>query len=131
MKIKVLRLFVQILLVGIFFFPIMHQKDQDFLFFTGFEAFIQGDYLIIGNIVIALVILGTMIHLLSILYEFIKYKAYQKMENTVNFIVNITVFLSLFIITFLGTFLIALGYVMIGLLVLSTYLRYLEQKKKE
>jgi succinate dehydrogenase/fumarate reductase cytochrome b subunit len=109
----------------------MHQKDQDFLFFTGFEAFIQGDYLIIGNIVIALVILGTMIHLLSILYEIFDFKTYKKMESTVNIIVNITVFFSLIIITFLGTFLIALGYVMIGLLVLSTYLRYLEQKKNE
>ncbi len=131
MKFKVLRLLVQILLVGIFFFPMMHQKDQEDILFNGFEAILQGDYLVIGNIVIACVLLGVILHLLSTVYEMIDFKSYQKMEGTVNIIVNITVFLSLIIITFLGTFLLVFGYIMVGLMILSTYLRYLEQKKNE
>lgn len=131
MKVKILRLVVQVLLSGIFFFPLMHQKNEDSLQLNGFEAILQGDYLVIGNIVLACVILGVILHLLSILYEMINFKSYQRIEGTINIIVNITVFLSLIIITFLGTFLLVFGYIMVGLMILSTYLRYLEQKKNE
>ena len=131
MKVKILRLVVQVLLSGIFFFPLMHQKNQESILLNGFEAILQGDYLVIGNIVLACVILGVILHLLSILYEMINFKSYQRIEGTINIIVNITVFLSLIIITFLGTFLLVFGYIMVGLMILSTYLRYLEQKKNE
>ena len=131
MKVKILRLVVQVLLGGIFFFPLMHQKNQESILLNGFEAILQGDYLVIGNIVLACVILGVILHLLSILYEMINFKSYQRIEGTINIIVNITVFLSLIIITFLGTFLLVFGYIMVGLMILSTYLRYLEQKKNE
>ena len=131
MKLKVLRLIVQIALSVLFFLPMMHQRNLDEISLTGFQAVIQGDYFVIGNIVIALVILGIFIHLGFIVYEMVRFENYKKIESKVNILVNLTVFFSLIIITFLGTFLELFGYMVVALIILSTYLRYLEQKKNE
>lgn len=130
MKFKALRLMIQAVLFGLFFLPMMHQRNEEEIVFSGFVAVIKGDYFVIGNTVIALVILGIVCHLVSVIYEMIRFDAYKKIEGTINIIVNMTVFFSLIVITFLGTFLELLGYVMVGLMILSTYLRYLEQKKE-
>lgn len=131
MKLKALRLIVQIALSLLFFLPMMHQRNLDEISLTGFQAVIQGDYFVIGNIVIALVILGILIHLGFIVYEMLRFENYKKIESKVNILVNLTVFFSLIIITFLGTFLELFGYMVVALIILSTYLRYLEQKKNE
>ena len=131
MKLKALRLIVQIALSLLFFLPMMHQRNLDEISLTGFQAVIQGDYFVIGNIVIALVILGILIHLGFIVYEMVRFENYKKIESKVNILVNLTVFFSLIIITFLGTFLELFGYMVVALIILSTYLRYLEQKKNE
>ena len=131
MKLKALRLIVQIALSALFFLPMMHQRNLDEISLTGFQAVIQGDYFVIGNIVIALVILGIFIHLGFIVYEMVRFENYKKIESKVNILVNLTVFFSLIIITFLGTFLELFGYMVVALIILSTYLRYLEQKKNE
>lgn len=131
MKLKVLRLIVQIALSVLFFLPMMHQRNLEEVTFTGFQAVIEGDYFVIGNIVIALVILGIFIHLGFIVYEMLRFENYKKIESKVNILVNLTVFFSLIIITFLGTFLELFGYMVVVLIILSTYLRYLEQKKNE
>ena len=131
MKLKALRLIVQIALSLLFFLPMMHQRNLDEISLTGFQAVIQGDYFVIGNIVIALVILGILIHLGFIVYEMLRFENYKKIESKVNILVNLTVFFSLIIITFLGTFLELFGYMVVVLIILSTYLRYLEQKKNE
>lgn len=131
MKLKVLRLIVQITLSALFFLPMMHQRNLEEVTFTGFQAVIEGDYFVIGNIVIALVILGILIHLGFIVYEMVRFENYKKIESKVNILVNLTVFFSLIIITFLGTFLELFGYMVVALIILSTYLRYLEQKKNE
>ena len=131
MKLKALRLIVQIALSLLFFLPMMHQRNLDEISLTGFQAVIQGDYFVIGNIVIALVILGIFIHLGFIVYEMVRFENYKKIESKVNILVNLTVFFSLIIITFLGTFLELFGYMVVALIILSTYLRYLEQKKNE
>ena len=131
MKLKALRLIVQIALSALFFLPMMHQRNLDEISLTGFQAVIQGDYFVIGNIVIALVILGIFIHLGFIVYEMLRFENYKKIESKVNILVNLTVFFSLIIITFLGTFLELFGYMVVALIILSTYLRYLEQKKNE
>lgn len=131
MKLKVLRLIVQIALSALFFLPMMHQRNLDEISLTGFKAVIQGDYFVIGNIVIALVMLGILIHLGFIVYEMVRFENYKKIESKVNILVNLTVFFSLIIITFLGTFLELFGYMVVALIILSTYLRYLEQKKNE
>ena len=131
MKLKVLRLIVQIALSVLFFLPMMHQRNLEEVTFTGFQAIIQGDYFVIGNIVIALVMLGILIHLGFIVYEMVRFENYKKIESKVNILVNLTVFFSLIIITFLGTFLELFGYMVVVLIILSTYLRYLEQKKNE
>lgn len=131
MKFKALRLIIQLILFGLFFLPVMHQRELEDTLFSGFQAVLKGDYFVFGNIVIALVILGIAVHLGFILYEIFSFENYKKIEPKVNIIVNLTVFFSLIIITFLGTFLELTGYFVIALIILSTYLRYLEQKKNE
>jgi len=108
----------------------MHQKDDESILFNGFEAMIKGDYLIIGNIVMALAILGIIIHLMGIIYELIS-KKHQKFEGMINIVVNITLILGVIWVTFLGTFLELFGYLVLSLLIASTYLRYLQQKQEE
>lgn len=128
---KFMRLIPQLLLVGLFFFPIMHQKDNEDVIFTGIEAIMKGDYLIIGNMVISLVMLGAIFHLNTIFIEIILKKTDPKTESITNIVVNMTMIFGLVMVTFLGTYLEALGYVIIILLISTTYIRYLEQKKNE
>lgn len=128
---KFLRLLIQIALITFIFFPLMHQKGDETLILTGIEAIIKGDYLIIGNIVIALIFLGVIIHFVGIVMEFASKKRADAWLEGMNIMVNITTILSLLMVTFLGTFLAWLGYIYIGLLILSTYLRYVDQKKSE
>jgi succinate dehydrogenase/fumarate reductase cytochrome b subunit len=109
----------------------MHQKGDETLILTGIEAITKGDYLIIGNIVIALIFLGVIIHFVGIVMEFFSKKRAIAWLEGMNIMVNITTILSLLMVTFLGTFLAWLGYIYIGLLILSTYLRYVDQKKSE
>lgn len=109
----------------------MHQKDEVTIMFNGFEAIIQGDYLIIGNIVIALVILGSLFHLVVLVFELLSHKLSKTYESLTNIVVNITVILSFVMVTFLGTFLELIGYIILVLLIVSTYLRYLSQKIQE
>ena len=131
MKIKFLRLLIQIALITFMFLPLMHQKGDETLILTGIEAIIKGDYLIIGNIVIALIFLGVIIHFVGIVMEFTSKKRADAWLEEMNIMVNITTILSFLMVTFLGTFLAWLGYIYIGLLILSTYLRYVDQKKSE
>jgi len=131
MNMKFLRLLIQIALITFIFFPLMHQKGDETLILTGIEAIIKGDYLIIGNIVIALIFLGVIIHFVGIVMEFASKKRADAWLEGMNIMVNITTILSLLMVTFLGTFLAWLGYIYIGLLILSTYLRYVDQKKSE
>lgn len=131
MKLNILRFFIQSFLIVLFFFPIIHQKDDITIMFNGFEAVIQGDYLIIGNIVIALVILGSIFHLVVLAFELLSKDQSKKYEISTNIVVNITVILSFVMVTFLGTFLELMGYIILVLLIISTYLRYLSQKIQE
>ncbi|HAX02259.1 MAG: hypothetical protein A2Y45_03040 [Tenericutes bacterium GWC2_34_14] len=131
MKLSWLRLIIQVGLIITFFFPMMHQKDVEEVVFTGFDAITQGDYLIIGNIVIGLIFLGVIIHFVGIMVEMIQKKPTIKWIEGINMIVNITAILSLVMFTFLGTFLEFLGFVYVSLLILSTYLRYVDQKNLE
>ena len=130
MFLRLIRLVLQLVISGVLFLPIMHQKDDESILFNGFEAMIKGDYLIIGNIVMALAMLGIIIHLMGIIYELIS-KKHQKFEGTINMVVNITLILGVIWVTFLGTFLELLGYLVLSLLIASTYLRYLQQKQEE
>jgi len=127
---SLIRLVLQLVISGVLFLPIMHQKDDESILFNGFEAMIKGDYLIIGNIVMALAILGIIIHLMGIIYELIS-KKHQKFEGMINIVVNITLILGVIWVTFLGTFLELFGYLVLSLLIASTYLRYLQQKQEE
>jgi uncharacterized membrane protein YoaK (UPF0700 family) len=78
----------------------------------------------------ALAMLGIIIHLISIIYELIS-KQHQKLEGMINMVVNITLILGVIWVTFLGTFLELFGYLVLSLLIASTYLRYLQQKQEE
>lgn len=109
----------------------MHQKDDVTQMFNGFEAIINGNYLIIGNIVIAFVMLGTLFHWVVLMFELVLKDKAKEYEATTNMIVNMTVILGLVIVTFLGTFLELYGYLILVLLIVSTYLRYLSQKVNE
>ena len=130
MFLRLIRLVLQLVISGVLFLPIMHQKDDESILFNDFEAMIKGDYLIIGNIVMALAMLGIIIHLMGIIYELIS-KKHQKFEGTINMVVNITLILGVIWVTFLGTFLELFGYLVLSLLIASTYLRYLQQKQEE
>ena len=129
MFLRLIRLVLQLVISGVLFLPIMHQKDDESILFNGFEAMIKGDYLIIGNIVMALAMLGIIIHLMGIIYELIS-KKHQKFEGMINMVVNITLILGVIWVTFLGTFLELFGYLVLSLLIASTYLRYLQQKQE-
>ena len=131
MKLKFLRLLIQLALVISFFFPLMHQKDDEMTLFNGIEAILQGDYLILGNLVIGLIFIGVILHLVGLTFELIQKKPSERWVEMINIIVSLTAILSLLMVTFLGTFLIWLGYIYITLLILSTYLRYVDQKKNE
>ena len=131
MKLNALRIFIQIILITLFFFPMMHQKDEVTIMFNGFEAIVKGDYMIIGNIVIALVMLGSLFHLIVLVFELLSHKLSKTYESLTNIVVNVTVILSFVMVTFLGTFLELIGYIILVLLIVSTYLRYLSQKIKE
>ena len=130
MFLRLIRLVLQLVISGVLFLPIMHQKDDESILFNGFEAMIKGGYLIIGNIVMALAMLGIIIHLMEIIYELIS-KKHQKLEDVINMVVNITLILGVIWVTFLGTFLELFGYLVLSLLIASTYLRYLQQKQEE
>lgn len=131
MILKGLRLFVQTILTALFFFPIIYQEvGSEKIEINAITAILQGDYLIIGNIVIALVLIGVILHEVSLIIGLFNHPFETKIESTMNIIVNLTVIFGLVMTTFLGTFLTWLGYGLIACLILSTYLRYAEQKTK-
>lgn len=131
MRIKLIRLIVQIALIGSLFFPVMHQKGDVAITLTAIQAIFYGDYFIIGNLVIALVCVGIITHLISIVIDLVSDSISKRLEKPMNIVVNLSVILSFIWVTFLGTFLLWMGFVTIGLIIVSTYLRYIEQKKAE
>jgi hypothetical protein len=131
MILKVSRFVVQILLTALFFFPIVYlEVGAERVEMNAIDAIIKGDYLILGNVVIAFVLLGVILHLISLGVGLIHHDLEEKMESWMNLIVNLTVIFGLVMTTFLGTFLTWWGYGLIACLIVSTYLRYMEQKTK-
>lgn len=128
MRYKIYRILILLFMIGIFFFPIMHQRDAISIKLNGFEAILYGSYFVIGNIVLGSIIFLHIIHTLWTLLELIIHDKLKNYVDKMNIVVNITVILSLVMVTFLGTFLEPLGFVFIALSILTTYLRYVEQK---
>lgn len=131
MILKVSRIIIQVALTALFFFPIIYQEvGTETIEMNAMDAIIHGDYLVIGNIVIAGVLLGVITHTTSLILGLFNQRFEEKITSSMNLIVNLTVIFGLVMTTFLGTFLTWWGYGLIALLILSTYLRYVDQKTK-
>lgn len=131
MKYYASQAFNQLLIMGAFFFELFHVEISGIEEkVTGIEAIFSPGFYVIGNIVIALVLLISFMHFLLMLYGMIGQTLSDKLNGFIVGLVNIELILAIVLVTFLGTFLAFSGILMIGLIVLSTFLKYQQDKIK-
>lgn len=124
MKKSIVLIGIQIIIVILFFLPMMNYRIQDDkVVISGIEAIFTNEYFIIGNILLAIIFVSSVFILLGLIYEAIKKD--KKYDDILTTITNIKLFSGLITVTFLGTYLEWIGLVLIALLVLNTYLNYI------
>lgn len=121
--------FNQLLIIGAFFFELFHvtihgvEKKV-----TGFDAIISPGFYVIGNILIASILLISLVHFALMVYGIIGQAFSDRLKAFIVGLVNIELIIAIIVVTFLGTFLEVSGMLMIGLIVLSTFLKYKQDK---
>jgi hypothetical protein len=126
MKIRFLQILVQIGIIATFFFKGFnyHIEGDIKIPITGFEALVTNEYLIIGNVLIGLILIISIFHLITQIISLIDMPLYEKLDQSLTAAIIIELVAGLLVVTFLGTYLELLGMLMIGFIVLSTYIRY-------
>jgi hypothetical protein len=122
MRYRMAQIFVQAVIILSYFAKGFnyHESDRSRVPITGIDALISNHYFVIGNLIIALVLVcATAIILMEI--QAIRKKTTAKQAVIV---VNIEIVSGLLLVTLLGTYLEFIGMAMVGLIVLGAFINY-------
>ncbi len=120
---------LQALIVISYFFNILKLGSEiDSQPVMGFRALFINEYFIIGNILMALILLSAVGMVLIFFRGLVHQDDEQKYDHKMTILSNIQLFSGMIFATFLGTFLAFSGYILIALIVLSAYTNYITNK---
>jgi hypothetical protein len=126
---KNLFIISQALIIISYFFDILKDgRSDEALPVMGFRALFLNEYLIIGNILMALILLSAVGMVFLFLRIIIANEVTEKQDQMMTIFSNIQLFSGMIFATFLGTFLAFAGYIMIALIVISAYVNYIMSK---
>jgi hypothetical protein len=94
----------------------------------GYRALFINEYFIIGNILMALILIAAIGMVLIFIRGLVHQDDDQKYDQKMTILSNIQLFSGMIFATFLGTFLAFFGYILIALIVLSAYTNYITNK---
>jgi hypothetical protein len=126
MKFRFLQITIQLSIISTFFFNSFnyHLDDGTRIPITGFEALLKNEYWIVGNLLIWLILIISVVHLITQIVASVNPKIYNKIEQSLTAAIIIELVAGLLVVTLLGTYLELLGMIMIGFVVLGTYVKY-------
>jgi hypothetical protein len=91
---------------------------------TGIEAIFSSDILLLGNIILGIVFLTTILHLIFMIIGLFKIGQTESFESTTNIVVNLSLIAGLIMITFLGWYTNITAIICVILMIGSAYIRY-------
>ena len=121
MKFKMIQFVIVVGILTCFFLPMFNVEETTL---TGFEAIFSNDILLFGNIVLAVVLVMTALHLMLMAFEVFKSKRSDSLEEGTNMVVNIGLIAGLLMVTFLGWYTNIISIVCVLLMIGSAYVRY-------
>jgi hypothetical protein len=126
MKFRLLQIAIQLSIINTFFLKsfIYHLEDGTKIPITGFEALLKNEYLIIGNLLIWLILIISIYHLVTQIIASINPVFYKKLDQSLTAAIIIELVSGLLVVTLLGTYLELLGMIMIGFIVVGTYVKH-------
>jgi hypothetical protein len=125
MKKTLLYIALQIAILTTFFFPGYTITKGDVTEgVIGFDAMMRSDFPLIGRIVLSYIVLSVIFHLFVLIYELTKKHLPEKIDQVLTIILTLQMIAGLLVVTFMGTFTHFFGFLMIGLVILSIFLKY-------
>lgn len=121
MKFKILQFIVILGILTCFFLPMFDVEEESL---TGIQAIFSGDILLLGNIILGIVFITTVLHLVFMIVESFKIGQTESVESTTNIIVNLSLIAGLIMITFLGWYTNIIAIISVILMIASAYIRY-------
>jgi hypothetical protein len=121
MKFKILQFIVILGILTCFFLPMFDVEEESL---TGIQAIYSGDILLLGNIILGIVFITTVLHLVFMIVESFKIGQTESVESTTNIIVNLSLIAGLIMITFLGWYTNIIAIISVILMIASAYIRY-------
>lgn len=125
MKKIIIHLFIQCAIIATFFIKGFNIKNNHLLIEeTGINAIFSSDFSIIGRIVLSYIFLSVLFHIVTLIIELLTHKLPKKLDDALTGVIMIQMISGLLVVTFIGTFLLMGGFLMIGLIVFSIFLKY-------
>lgn len=101
-----------------------YEIGSDIVHVTGFEAIFVNQFYIIGNILMVMILLTVSYQIVVQTIVNLTNKKDERLHKSLIIISNIQLFTGIIMITFLGTFMSITAMLMIGLIVLNTFIKY-------
>jgi hypothetical protein len=125
MKKSVIHLLLQCLILGSFFIKGFQFKINNLLQEASpIQAIFSDSFPIIGRIVLVYIFLSVLFHLVTLVMQLINRELSKKTDDILTAVITIQMIAGLLVVTFVGTYLLMGGFLMIGLIVLSIFLKY-------
>ncbi len=125
MKKQVIHLLLQCAIISSFFIIGFQFKNQEILEeVSPLNAIFSEGFPVIGRIVLAYILLSTIFHLVTIIIEMITHQLSKKIDDILTGVITIQMIAGLLVVTFVGTYLLMGGFLMVGLIILSIFLKY-------
>jgi hypothetical protein len=125
MKKTLLYIALQIAILTTFFFPGYTITKGDVTEgVIGFDAILRSDFPLIGRLVLSYIVLSVIWHLFTLFYELTQKHLPEKFDQVLTIILTLQMIAGLLVVTFMGTFTHFFGFLMIGLVILSIFLKY-------
>ncbi|AUD64369.1 hypothetical protein BK011_01260 [Tenericutes bacterium MZ-XQ] len=119
MKYKVLQLLVLFGLIATLLSPMFNIDDIQI---TGFEAMINSEIMLFGNIIMIVIVITSVLHLTYMIYQM--FPKAKNLDEIANGIVSVGLLFGLLMITFLGLMSNVIAWLCVLLMVLSALIRY-------
>lgn len=116
------------IVISYFFELLLDGRGENANPITGFKSLILNQYYIIGNVLMAIILLTAVAMILWFVYELLHHKTTDKQDQIMTMLANIQLFSGMIFATFLGTFLVFGGFVLIALIVISAYTNFVLNK---
>jgi len=125
MKKLIIHLLLQCLILSSFFIKGFQLKINNiFEEVSPINAIFSDYFPVIGRIVLTYIFLSVLFHLIALVIQLLTHQLSKKLDDILTGVITIQMIAGLLVVTFVGTYLLMGGFLMIGLIVLSIFLKY-------